>query len=78
MKYKSKRVKRAQSKRVKRAQSKRVKARKRKTMKGGSIFPYILQDTFWNASDSIRDTYNNLAGNYPGVSSSITVQGQIK
>jgi hypothetical protein len=60
--------------------SKRVKRGKRRTkrvMKGGSIFPYILQDAFWNAADSVRDTYDNLAGNYNGVSSSITVQGQV-
>jgi len=52
----------------------RRKRRTRRVMKGGSIFPYILQDAFWTATDSIRDTYDNLSGNYDGISSSITVQ----
>lgn len=54
----------------------RTLKRKLKNRRGGSVIPYILQDAFWSATDSIRDTYNDFSGNYQGIDSSITVQGK--
>lgn len=52
-----------------------LKRRTVKVRRGGSAFPYMIKDVFWGAADSVRDSYNNLAGNYKGVDSSITSQG---
>jgi hypothetical protein len=52
-----------------------LKRRTKKVRRGGSAIPFIVQDAFWGAADSIRDSYNNLAGNYNGVDSSVTTQG---
>lgn len=57
---------------------KRGKRRTRKVQRGGSPFPTIVQHAFWGVADSVRDSYNALAGNYPGVSSSVLVQGPTK
>jgi hypothetical protein len=54
----------------------RTLKRKIKNRKGGSVVPSILQDAFWTATDSVRDTYNSFSGNYQDIDSSITVQGK--
>jgi hypothetical protein len=61
--------------RMKRRPRPRPKRKTFKNRRGGSIVPFILQDTFWSVADSFRDTYNGFAGNYEGVDSSITTQG---
>jgi hypothetical protein len=63
---------------IKRRATKR-KLTKRKLFKrrGGSVVPFILQDAFWTASDSLRDTYNGFSGHYQGQDSSITSQGKL-
>lgn len=47
-----------------------------KRRRGGSIFPFMAHDLWGNLSDSIRDSYNGINGNYPGIDSSITTQGK--
>lgn len=57
--------------------NKKGKRKTRRVQKGGSIFPDIAHHAFWGVADSLRDSYNSIAGNYPGVSSSIMVQGTV-
>jgi hypothetical protein len=54
----------------------RTLKRKLKKRKGGSVVPSIIQDAFWTATDSVRDTYNALSGNYQAIDSSVTFQGK--